>query len=161
MSIIMNQKKIGRAAGYSVLVFAVVGLGLGTSGYLSIGAAQDQLVSEEGIGLGEALVGIIFLQSAFTMFFLGPVVAAPMGLLNGVLGDDRVSTIIGSGVGSLFGFYLMIIIGIVVMSMALEASGSGGGGSGGGFNGTLQPALAAGIPTTLVGLITGYVGTRL
>lgn len=159
----VDTKEVGKQAGVAILVFATVGVGLGLSGYLSVDAAQQQFTSSgDGSGFGQVFVGLIMLQSGFTMFLLGPVVAASAGLLNGVVGKDQISSAIGTSAGTLVGFYLMVILGVYIMAMAVDLGSGGGGGSSTGNPGNiLQPVLVAGAPTTIVGAVSSFVGSQL
>ncbi|RLM34092.1 MULTISPECIES: hypothetical protein [unclassified Haloarcula] len=159
----VDTREVGKQAGVAILVFATVGVGLGLSGYLSVGAAQQQFIgSGDGSGFGQVFVGIIMLQSGFTMFLLGPVVASSAGLLNGIVGQDQISSTIGTSAGTLLGFYVMVVLGVYIMVMAADfGSGGGGGSSTGSASNILQPVLAAGVPTTIVGAVSSFVGSQL
>lgn len=159
----VDTKAVGKAAVYVVIVFTAVGIGLGLSGYLSVGAAHEQFVGDSGGGgFGEAFVAIILLQSSFTMFLLGPVVAATAGLLAGVVSTDKMSAIVGGGLGTFVGFYIMVTLGVVIMASAVEmGSGGGSGGGSGSFDGLIRPLVGAGIPTTVVGAAMSLVGSKI
>jgi len=160
----VNVRNIGKAAAYTIVTFAAVGIGLGLSGYLSVGAAEQQLIGDgDGSGFAGAFVALILLQSAYTMFLLGPVVASTAGLITGLVSSDTTSSLFGGGVGTLVGFYVMVLLGVVIMSMGADLGGGGGMGDGGGgiLEGIFQPLITAGIPTTVVGVLMGYVGTKI
>lgn len=74
----------------------------------------------------------------------------------------RVESAVAGGVGSFIGFYVMVVLAILIMSMAFDATGgSGGSSTENAFKlsdaaGTL---FKAGLPTAIVGAFGGVVGT--
>lgn len=152
-----------RSIGVIVGVFAAIGIGLGLTGYISLGWVESTFTSadqsEMANSFGQMFVAIVFFQSVIVTFFTGPTVAALSGLVTGISQASRTRAAGISGVGAFVGFYIMVVLAIVVMSLAY---GSGGGGSGGSGSIDLINAFTiaaqAGIPTAAVGVVAGYIG---
>jgi len=155
-------KKIGLSIG----LFAVVGIGLGLSGYISMGAVERLLIGDSGQSAGafaQTFVALIALQAAFVVFLLGSVVSAITGSRIAAEASSVKEAVIANGVASFVGFYVMVILALVIMLAALgsgDASSGGTGGSGGGpFNigDIIGPIIQVGIPTGLVGVASGGI----
>lgn len=150
----------------TIAVFGLVGLGLGLTGYIGMSFAQDTFVdptaSELEQGFGELFVAIVFFQSMIVTLFAGPIVAGVTGLISGVTLHDRVSSAIVGGVGAFIGFYVMVITAIFIMSLGLSSNSGDGGSSadqGMQLSQMLSPVIKAALPTTVVGLGSGLLGT--
>lgn len=174
-----NYKHIRNTIG----LFAVVGVGLGLSGYIALDFMQATFVegTEKGSfirGIGQMLVGLAALQTSFVTFLLGSVVATATGLSSAKSYVSARKAAVFNGIASTIGFPLMVGIAIVIMLLAL--SGGGGEAAAGGTP-TTTPTASGGqggssildqfdmgniatklltlcIPTGLVGAAAGYVG---
>lgn len=145
-----------------VVVFAAIGLGLGLTGYNTMAWAQSQFLTAAGGGtaqqFGPIFVALVYFQGAAVAFFLGPVVAALLGLLFGTrMRDPRMAAVVTAG-GSLVGFLVMAFLTVAVSSLALSGEGAT---HTFGLLQALVPLLLASIPTAIAGGITGYVGPHL
>ncbi|MFC4451194.1 hypothetical protein [Halorussus aquaticus] len=155
-----------RSVGVIVGVFAAIGVGLGLTGFISIGWIEGTFTSADQSGfansLGQMFVGLVFLQSVIITFFTGPTVAALAGLVTGISKTSKTRAAGISGIGAFVGFYIMVLIAILVMSMAYSTSGGSGSGGSGSFDlvNTLVTAAKAGIPTAAVGVVAGYIGSH-
>lgn len=152
-----------RSIGVIVGVFAAIGVGLGLTGFISIGWIQGTFTSpdqgEFANSLGQMFVGLVFLQSVIITFFTGPTVAALSGLVTGISHESRTRAAGISGVGAFVGFYVMVILAIVVMSLAYSSGSDGSGGSSSfDIGNAFATAAKAGIPTAAVSVIAGYIG---
>lgn len=159
-----NPVKIAKTTGITIAVFAVLGVGIGLTGFFPMEYIVNQFSSTDGgqiaQAIGQLLIGVVFLQSVLMSMFLGPTVAGLTGLLSSLSLNSRGSAIIAGGVGGFIGFYLMVIIAVVIMSAALPA-GDGGGTSGQqatDLSQLLGPILKSGFPSGLVGAATGAIG---
>lgn len=159
-----NLRTTGKTLGLTVTVFAIIGIGIGLTGFFPMEYVVNQFSATGGgqiaQAIGQLLVGVVFLQSFLMAMFLGPTVAGVTGLVSALSLDDRGSAAIAGGVGGVVGFYLMVIIAIVIMSAAMPA---GDGGGTGGQQATdlsqlLGPLLKSGFPSGLVGAATGVLG---
>lgn len=152
-----------RSIGVIVGVFAAIGVGLGLTGYISLSWVESVFTSadqsEMANSFGQMFVGLVFLQSVIITFFTGPTVAALSGLVTGISQASRTRAAGISGVGAFVGFYVMVVLAIVVMSLAYSSGGDGSGGSSSvDMMNALTTAIQAGIPTAAVGVIAGYIG---
>ena len=143
------MKKIVQLTGIMTLVFAVFGIALGLLAFISGSWAQSQLITEAGgaVEFGPVFIAVAYLQTAVVIFLLGPVIAAlTAGLLGAQLPGPKLSLLIG-GVSSLFGFYIMssIALLILVLSKGAEAEQAFS------FTQALFPMIMAGIPTAIMG----------
>ena len=143
------MKKIVQLTGIMTLVFAVFGIALGLLAFISGSWAQSQLITEAGgaVEFGPVFIAVAYLQTAVVIFLLGPVIAAlTAGLLGAQLPGPKLSLLIG-GVSSLFGFYIMssIALLILVLSKGAEAEQAFS------FTQALFPMVMAGIPTAIMG----------
>jgi len=143
------MKKIVQLTGIMTLVFAVFGIALGLLAFISGSWAQSQLITEAGgaVEFGPVFIAVAYLQTAVVIFLLGPVIAAlTAGLLGAQLPGPKLSLVIG-GVSSLFGFYIMssIALLILVLSKGAEAEQAFS------FTQALFPMVMAGIPTAIMG----------
>lgn|GEM_PF-3621317 len=157
-------KKIGLAIG----LFAVVGVGLGLSGYISINAATQTLADgnlQDAGGFVQTFVFLIALQSAFVVFLLGSVVATVTGSRIADEASSLKEAMVANGAASFVGFYVMVGIALVIMLAAIgSGGGSGGGGTGGGgidMQQFISPVIQIGIPTGLVGTAAGGIFEKL
>lgn len=152
--------------GLVVALFAIVGVGLGLTGYVSLDAANQQFVEgtegEFARGLGQLFVALLAFQSSVVTFFLGSVVASVGAVgLSGRAASWRESAVV-NGMGSFVGFYVMVGIALVLMLAALETGGRGGGSGGSGsveIGQFIIPVLIAGLPTAFVGFGTGALAS--
>lgn len=97
-------------------IFAVVGVGLGTTGYLGLSIATDELMEGSGDAFGGLFVMLTFLQSALVSFLLGPTVAAVTGVISVRALEDNRTAIATNTVGAFVGFLLMTGIAVIIMS---------------------------------------------
>lgn len=155
-----------------VALFAVVGVGLGLTGYISIDAANQQFVDNaEGEfmqGIGQLFVGVLVFQSGIMTFFLGSVVASVGAVSIASVTESRMESVITNGAASFVGFYVMVVLTLVIMLAAFSSGDGSGGGttsdggqSIGDFGRFAKPLVIAGLPTTLVGLVSGGVAYGL
>lgn len=148
-------KNIGKVIG----IFAVLGLGLGLAGFIVL----DQMVPKSNgqeQSLGQALVsGLLILEAIAVMYFLGPAMAVVSGIYSGRQDDAPINSALAGGVGSFIGFYVMFILAFLIMSLAFpETNGGGGGGdSATNLGNNLVQMILVGIPTGVVGAITGVL----
>lgn len=162
----MSEKsKAVKYIGLVVGVFAITGIGLGTTGFMSLSATRSIFINpnqgEFARSLGEMFVGLLFIQSIIITLFIGPVISAVSGLFTGISLKHRRDAILAGGAGSFIGFYIMIFLAVFIMAMGFSSgSGSSGGGSGQ-FEATqfLGTAAKAAIPATISGAVGGYLGT--
>lgn len=159
----MSQKQnLSKGVGMIVGVFAAIGVGLGLTGYISVGWIQGTFTNpdqgEFANSIGQMFVGLVFLQSVIITFFTGPTVAAITGLLSGLSESSRTRSAGIGGLGSFVGFYVMVVVAIVVMSLAYGSGGGSGGSESFDMGQAFVTAAKAGIPTAIVGVIAGYLG---
>lgn len=158
-------KKIGLAIG----LFAVVGIGLGLSGYISINAVRDFFMNAETgeVGpLAQTFVALVALQTTFVVFLLGSIVSTVTGSRIAAEASSTKEAMLANGAASFVGFYVMVALALVIMFAAVgSGDASGGGGGGGGGNVDLgqfvSPILQVGIPTGLVGVAAGGILEKL
>jgi hypothetical protein len=154
---IVDTRTIGKNIGAIVMVFGLVGFGLGISGLLTVLSIKSQFTGGGESAFGELFVGMIFQQNTYTTFLLGSVVAAFAGLVVGFASEDQFAAALGGGVGAGVGFYVMAIVSVVLLSLSLGGAGGGTGGLGN----YLLPLVGAGIPAAVVGLVSAYTGVLL
>lgn len=150
-------------------LFAVVGVGLGLSGYVSINAATQTLADGNLQNAGpivQTFVVLIALQSAFVVFLLGSVVATVTGSRIADEASSIKEAMLANGVASFVGFYLMVGIALLIMFSALSTGDATGGGGQSGtgdinINQFIRPILQVGIPTGLVGTAAGGLLQKL
>ncbi|SFR31158.1 hypothetical protein [Halorubrum sodomense] len=157
-------KKIGLAIG----LFAVVGIGLGLSGYISINAVEQFFMNAETgeVGpLAQTFVALVALQTTFVVFLLGSIVSTVTGSRIAAEASSTKEAMIANGAASFVGFYLMVGLALVIMFAAVGSGDASGGGGGGGGNVDLgrfvSPILQVGIPTGLVGVAAGGILQKL
>lgn len=156
--------KIVKTLGLTITVFAVIGIGIGLTGFFPMEYVVNQFSATGGgqiaQAIGQLFVGLVFLQSFLMAMFLAPTVAGLTGLVSAFSLNDRGSAAIAGGVGAFVGFYVMVIIAIVIMSAAMPA-GDGGGSSGqqaADLSQLLGTIIKSGFPSGLVGGATGVLG---
>lgn len=159
---------VSRKVGLTVGLFAIIGVGLGLSGYISLSFINQMLVEEaEGEfmrGFGQILVRIVALQSAFVFFLLGSVVAAISGSTIAREAGSIREAALSNGAASFVGFYVMVGIASVIMLTALSSGGGGAESSSNQFvnlGEIIMPVLKIGIPTGFVGVGAGGVVFKL
>lgn len=139
----------------TVGLFAVVGLALGTLGFVSAGVAQTQFV-DEADGDAERF-GIVFLSVVHFGFlsavlFLSPVLAGAIGVLSGSQLHDRLRAGAVAGGGSLLGALLLVGIALPLTNL----------GSGVADAPVVYQLLVAGpVLSGVVGAIAGVLGSLL
>jgi hypothetical protein len=156
-------------AGWILGVFAVVGIGLGLTGYVAIDALQGALGGGESAmaqTLGQFFSLFVFFMALVVVFFLGPVVAMVSGLIAGAIVWEPLDGVVAGGLGSFVGFYFMLFLSVPLLFLALDAGGGGGGTSTGAqpqfdAGSLVVPAVLAGLPTGIVGAITGVIGNQM
>jgi hypothetical protein len=157
-------KKVGLA----ISLFAVVGVGLGLSGYISMGAVEQLLLGDSGQEAGafaQSFVALIALQATFVVFLLGSIVATVTGSRIAAETSSFKEAMLANGIASFVGFYVMVAIALVIMLAALGSGDASGGGGGGGspvnIGDVAGPILQIGIPTGLVGTAAGGILQQL
>lgn len=165
--------------GLIVGVFAVIGFGIGITGYLGISYAQSQIVAgfetqfADAFGgnglitvfdpsgpaqtLGQLILGLLFAQAILISLFIGPTIAGLTGLFVGQSVDELVPAGVVSTAGAFIGFYLMVCImtGFIWLALDIELSAISNDNGG-----TLFWVLfIAGVPTGIVGGVCGLLGT--
>lgn len=156
-----------RQIGLGIALFALVGVGLGLSGYISLTAAIETLAGgdlQSAGGIVQSFILVVGLQSAFVVFLLGSVVAAITGSRIADEANSLKIAVLSNGLASFVGFYIMVAIALVIMFYALSTGDAtaGGGGTGGGtgeinIQQFARPILQIGLPTGLVGTGAGGV----
>jgi len=155
--------------GQVVGIFALAGVGIGATG----GVAMTQLSSGSAI-----FSGLLVLVILTVAFLLGPIIGLISGLRTGD-GMGRTSESYLAGVlGSVAGYFVMILVVVLALSIAVAAVAGGGAGGGssaatdaagqtttnGGSSGGLPigeyiiPIIAVALPTGLTGLGGVYLG---
>jgi hypothetical protein len=157
---------LARHLGLVVLLFAVVGVGLGLTGYVGIGWLQHRFAAGAEGGFARNMAGlfasVVFLQSALVATLVGPVVAAVAGVGVGRSLRQSTAAVLCGGFGAFLGFFVLTTVAVFLMATALPASGGGtGGGSPAGAGQVLGQLWLAAVPTAFVGAVAGVVGTRL
>jgi hypothetical protein len=160
-----------RTAGYVLATFAVVGAGYGLAANFTIGFLIETFVEPGVDPLANTLVGIVLVVSVVNTMLLGPVMAGVAGLSVGRSFPDRgVLAAALNGTASVLGFYILAALALFLTFGVLSqyapaetASAAESGASSGPFTfSDLRPTLVeVGIPTGVVGAVTGYVGSWL
>lgn len=161
-----------RTAGYVLVAFATVGAGYGLAANFTIGFLIETFVEPGTDPLNNTLVGIVLVMSVVNTMLLGPVMAGVVGLSVGRSYPGRgIVAAALNGTISVLGFYLLAALSLFLTFSVIgqyapaEAAGAAAesSSSGGPFTfEDLQPTLVeVGIPTGVVGAVTGYVGSWL
>lgn len=157
--------KLGKYIGFTVGVFAIVGVGIGLTGFFPLEYVVGEFSTTEGgqfaQAIGQLFIGVVFLQSIMMAMFTGPTVGGLTGLVSAFALEDRASSVVVGGLGGFVGFYVMVLIAVIVMSMAMPSGGDGGQATMGqatDLSRVLSPILKSGLPTGIVGALTGAVG---
>jgi len=142
-------------------IFALAGIGIGATG----GVAVNQ------IGGGAILGGIIILVVLTVTFLLGPVIGLIAGLRVGDEQGRSSESYLTGLLGSVAGYFVMILAVVIIVSVVMAISGGGGGSgatqasttSGGSSSGLaigeyIVPIIAVAIPTGITGLGGVYFG---
>lgn len=153
------MNKLVQAVGFMTAVFAVFGIALGLLAFISGSWAQSQLVTDAGgaTEFGPIFIAVAYLQTAIVILLLGPVVAAlAAGLLGPAFSSPKLA-LVGGGVASLVGFYIMAVIAlaILMLSKGSEAQQAFS------FTQALVPMLTAGIPTAIMGSLISALSSAL
>jgi len=160
MEVTTDHRELAKFAGLTLFIFTIMGLGLGLAGNLTANTIEESMSSntQESETSSSLLLGLVTLQTAYTIFLIGPVVACFTGLLNGVLSNNHRTATVGTGIGAFLGFYLLVLLGVYITTLAIETGSGGGSGSpieaGNAF-------ISAGIPTALVAVAMSYTGGKL
>jgi hypothetical protein len=157
---------LGKYIGLTVSIFAIVGIGIGLTGFFPMEYIVNQFSATDGGQFAQAIsqlfIGVIFLQSIIIVMLTGPTIGGLTGIMSGLSLGDRVSATIVGGIGSFIGFYIMVIVSMLVMSVALPSTTGGGGETGVQQSTDLSqiiiPIIKSGLPTGIVGAITGALG---
>lgn len=160
-----SVSSLGKNTVLTISIFAVVGVGIGFTGFFPMEYTVDQFSSTDGgefaQAIGQLFISIVFLQSVIMAMFTGPTIGGLTGIMSGLSLEDRVSAAIVGGIGSFIGFYIMILISVIIMSMAMP-SASGGGETGiqqsTDLGQIITPIIKSGIPTGIVGAVSGALG---
>lgn len=160
-----------RTAGYALAAFAIVGAGYGLAANFTIGFLIETFVEPGTDPLNNTLVGIVLVMGVVNTMLLGPVMAAVVGLSVGRSYPGRgVLAAALNGTVSVFGFYLLAALSLFLTFSVISqyapaeaASAAAESSSSGPFTfEDLRPTLVeVGIPTGVVGAVTGYVGSWL
>ena len=149
-----------RQAGLIVATFALVGVALGVLGFVAGDWARTQFVTAAS-GATPETFGPVFLalsifQTTVTVLFVGPVLAAVLGLLSGSrFADPSAAAGVAAG-GALVGFFCMAGLGLLGLS-ALSGPGTAQVYS---LRAALGPLLLSGAVTTATGAGAGALGSR-
>lgn len=151
----------GRVFGLIVAVFAVLGVALGTSGYLAVDWARTQFLVAAGGAtpsrFGPVFVALVAFQTTVSGFLVGTAAAGLVGTMAGSRFPDAGTAGLVAGGGSLVGFYLMSLVTVLLVTLV-------------GGPGTEQvydleqvalPLLLAGAPAAVAGGVGGVVGSAL
>lgn len=143
--------------GVVVVVFAVVGAGIGLTGYFGVSGLGSvmQTGGQGGGGFGQLFVALFGFVAVLIAFLLGPVVAAIAGLLAGLAFRERQAGAVVGGAGSFVGFYVMAVVAIGAISAAFPGAS---GGVSLDVGDQLTTILKAGVPSGVVGAVSGVVG---
>jgi hypothetical protein len=155
-----------------VVIFTTIGIGLGLTGYITVDMGEQMFgVNEESGGASSMEQGfaalfivLIVFQSAIIIFFTGPIVAGFSGAISGIMTPDLKDGVIVGGVGSFIGFYPMMFLALLIMFMAFDTGTNGGSSSGDSslnLGSMLVRLMIGGIPTGVVGAVTGALGSKL
>ena len=121
-------------------VFAILGVGIGLTGYLMIGAL--------GGGDSQLFSGLFVLVVILFAALVGPVVAVAVTLhVDESLGDAIGPASATAAVGNFVGFLVMGLLVVLILSLRLSGGGGGGSLDVGGYGPTL---VQAGFPSLLV-----------
>lgn len=153
----MNRQ--GRAVGLIVAVFGLTGLALGVLAYVTTDWATTLFLvnarGETARQFGPVFVALVSFLVVTLALFVGPVLAAILGILFGSKHRDAVAAATTTGAGSLGGFLLMALL--VLPGVLLGAGASVPFG----IVGFLFRSVVAAIPTTVVGAAAGVLGVLL
>ena len=148
----------GRTIGMIVAVFAVTGVGLGALGFLATNWATTLfLVNAQGetaVQFGPVFVALAAFFGVVLAFFVGPVLAAVLGMLMGSKQRDPAQASIATGAGALVGFLVLGLLVAPGLLLGIGAESSAPFGLGG-F--VVRLGIAS-IPTALVGATAGALG---
>lgn len=151
----------GRVFWLVVAVFAVLGVALGTSGYLAMDWARTQFLVAAGgttpSRFGPVFVALVAFQTTVSQFLVGTAVAGLVGTMAGSrIPEARTAGLVAGG-GSLVGFYLMALVGVFLLTRA------GGAGTEQVYSlgQAVGPLLVAGVPAAVAGGLGGVVGSSL
>lgn len=146
-------------------IFAVVGIGIGLTGAIAI----TQLGSDSGL-----LAGILVLVILTIAFILGPVIGVVSGLLTGQRRGRLPDSYLAGIVGSVVGYFFMMLLVFIALSIAISLATGGGGtssttstemagstssGEGPPIEDYLVPLIAVAIPTAITNVGGIYIGT--
>ncbi|MDG5778532.1 hypothetical protein VB773_01295 [Haloarculaceae archaeon H-GB2-1] len=155
-------------AGWTLAVFAVVGIGLGLTGYVTTDFALGAFAADGSATaqtVGQLFAAIVAFLSLIIVFFLGPLVAMVTGLIAGSVVWEPTEAVIAGGLGSFVGFYIMLFLSVPLLFVALDASGGSGTSSSAALQldpgSLLAPVAIAGLPTGLVGAVTAVIGNQI
>jgi hypothetical protein len=153
----LSVSTIGEVIG----IFALAGIGIGATGGVAVNL----------LGTGSGIVsGILVLVVLTVTFLLGPVI----GLISGLRVGDRQGrsseSYLGGLLGSVAGYFIMILAVILIISAVMTIGGGGGsetattqtatGGSSSGLpiGEYIVPIIAVALPTGITGLGGAYFG---
>lgn len=152
VSDILSRRTTKAQLKYTLALFALVGVGLGLTGYLGV----DQVAG--GDGSGQLMSAMLAVTALGVALFVGPVVAVFTGLrISDRMRQTDRAVYVTSFVGNAAGYLVMVVITVVLLASSL--SGTGGSASGGSFElGELfVPMILLSIPSGLVGLGSTYL----
>lgn len=150
---------VRRQAGLIVGVFATVGVALGVVGFVAVDWARTQFVTgasgSDPATFGPVFVALVAFQTTVTLFFIGPALAAALGLLSGSRFTDRQRAGVVGAAGALVGFFVMTGLGLLGLSVP---SGAGTEQTYA-LGGALGPLLLSGVATAASGGVAGVLGS--
>jgi hypothetical protein len=159
-----------------VVIFAIIGIGLGFTGYITVDMGEQMFGANEDTQSGDGgsmeqafatlFVVLILFQSAIIIFFAGPIIAGFTGAIAGIVTPNTRQGAILGGAGSFIGFYPMALLALLIMFMAFDTGAGGGGGGTSGesslnLGSMLGRLVIGGLPTGIVGAVTGALGSKL
>lgn len=151
----------GRVFGLVVAVFAVLGVGLGASGYLAVDWARTQFLVAAGgttpSRFGPVFVALVAFQTTVSAVLVGTAVAGLVGAMAGSRFPEARTAGLVAGGGSLVGFYVMAALAVLFVTSV----------GGPGTDQIYAPAqalmslLLAGGPAAVAGGAGGVLGASL
>lgn len=144
-------------------LFAVIGVGFGLTGIVTV-----EMIAGSGDDIGARFLTAVFLVSLLVVLLLtGSIVGAVSGLRIADRLDENARTVyLTSFVGTAVGYFVMVVIAVVLIGLVSGGGGDGAAASGGGGNlfGILDlviPLVVLAVPVGLTGLGASFLVRRL